>query len=137
MQKSVMTGTLRSEDFNYRTFHQNLQEKLSPQEINSLNVLGKDFFTLIDHIVTELLIEHTNDHHLLELSLQEFLWELQIFANQFLRESAGSIMKLRSFCQECLIKLRNKKFYNQFMQEVYEAYTEHFFTRYSDASYLV
>ncbi|MBF0287541.1 MAG: hypothetical protein HQM14_06955 [SAR324 cluster bacterium] len=137
MQKAMIGGDLRSTDFDYRTFHQNLQEKLSPQEINSLNVLGKDFFTLIDHIVTELLVGHTEDHRLLELPLQEFLWELQIFANQFVRGSAGSIMKLRSFCQACLIQLRNEQFYSEFMEEVCDAYTEYFFVRYSDATYLV
>ncbi len=137
MQNFVNAQQLQEQDFHYKTFHQNLAEKLDHQEINSLNVLGKEFFTLIDHIVSEILISRAGDCFLLELSLQEYLWELQIFTNQFVRKEAGAILKLKHFSQECLVEFQNEIFYQTFMKKVYEMYTHHFFTRDSNAAYLV
>ena len=136
MQKLV-AQQLQKQDFHYRTFYQNLADKLDQQEITSLNVLGKDFFTLIDHVVTELFISRTDDCFLLDLSLQEFLWELQIYTNQFIRKEAGSVLKLRQFCQECLTQLQNEGFYQKFMQKIHEAYLTHFFIDESGKAYLV
>ncbi|MBF0278222.1 MAG: hypothetical protein HQM13_10540 [SAR324 cluster bacterium] len=137
MQKFVLEQQLQAQDFNYKTFHQNLAEKLDHQEINSLNVLGRDFFKLIDHIVSEIFTTRAGDCFLLELSLQEYLWELQIFTNQFIRREASSILKLRHFSEKCLIQFQNEDFYDSFMKKVYEEYTNHFFTQDSNNAYLV
>ena len=137
MQKSVIVQQLQNEDFHYRTFYQNLIEKLTPEEITSLKVLGKNFFTLIDRLAAELLIEHAEDSFLLEMSLQTFSWEVQIFVNQFVRKEAGSVLKLRQYCTTCLKQFDNKTFYQNFNQRVYEGYVEHFFVKESDNVYLV
>ena len=136
MQKTDLTQQLH-QDFHYRTFYENLAEKLDAQEVASLNVLGKDFFRLIDYVATELLIARTQDCFLLELSLQEFLWELQIFANQYIRQQAGSVLKLRHFCSDCLDQLQEEMFHQTFMQEIQQAYAQHFFIEESKNAYWV
>lgn len=123
--------------FDYRTFHENLQEKLNPQEITSLNVLGKDFFTLIDYIVSSVFIDHANDRVILGLTMQDFLWELQVFVNQYIRAQVGSVLKLRGYCGKRIQLLQNQLFYNEFMKDVEDAYAKHFFNETSDSSYLV
>ena len=137
MPKLALAQQLQEQEFHYKTFHQNLTDKLDHQEITSLNVLGKDFFTLIDHVVTELFIARTDDCFILDLSLQQFLWELQIFTNQFIRKEAGSVLKLRQYCQECLTQLPNQAFYQTFIQQINDAYLDHFFIEESDNAYLV
>ena len=137
MQKDVLVQQLQTKDFHYRTFYQNLAEKLTRQEITSLNVLGRDFFALIDHVARELLIEHAEDCFLLEMSLQTFSWEVQVFVNQFVRNEAGSVLKLRQYCTIRLEQFDDKTFYKNFNQRIYEAYVDHFFVKESDDSFLV
>lgn len=137
MQKTDLAQQLQYQDFQYRTFYQNLAEKLDSQEISSLSVLGKDFFRLIDYVATELLIARTQDCFLLELSLQEFLWELQIFANRHIRQQAGSVLKLRHFCSDSLERLQEETFHENFMATIEQAYAQHFFIQESKNTYLV
>lgn len=137
MQKPDLAQQLQDQDFQYRTFYQNLAEKLDSQEITSLNVLGKDFFRLIDHVATELLISRAEDCFLLEMSLQEFLWELQIFVNQYIRQEAGTILKLRYFCSDCLERLQEETFNQKFMKRIQHAYAQRFFIQESNNAYLV
>ncbi len=73
-----------------RSFQDNLIQRLGPDEGRALDVLGKDFFYLVDQLATKLFEQHEKDAPLLDLSESEFPWELQVFANQFLRECAQS-----------------------------------------------
>lgn len=136
MQKNIASASDALRPI-YRSFYQNLSEKLNPQEIVSLNVLGKDFFTLIDHIVSKILVDRPEDYLLLGIDPEQYLWEIQVFLNQYIRDHAGSVMKLRSFCRDCLDSLQEESYYHQFMKKVYDAYTERFFLCESDAVYLV
>ena len=71
---------------NLKSFQENLIQRLGPDEGRALDVLGTDFFHLVDQLSTGIHEKHEKDAPLLGLSESEFTWELQVFANQFLRE---------------------------------------------------
>ena len=71
-----------------KSFQENLIQRLGPDEGRALDVLGADFFYLVDELSINLHEKHPQDAPLLDLSDAEFPWELQVFTNQFLRECA-------------------------------------------------
>ncbi len=50
-----------------RSFQENLIQRLGPDEGRALNVLGKDFFYLVDQLATKLFEQHEKDAPLLDL----------------------------------------------------------------------
>ena len=83
---------------NLKSFQENLIQRLGPDEGSALDVLGTDFFHLVDQLSTVIHEKHEKDAPLLDLSESEFTWELQVFANQFLRECAQTPRQLALFC---------------------------------------
>ena len=112
----------------YRSFQENLSRCMSAREIHSLRVLGPDFFELVDRIAQDLRDKRPYDHMMMEMSEDEFLWELQIFANQFLRQCAESPLKLKPFCAQLLVNLDEPEFRVQFDEVLQTFYEQHFFT---------
>ena len=88
-----------------KSFHENLIKRLGPYEGRVLEALGQDFFYLVDNLSSELHKNHLKDAPILDLSESEFPWELQVFANQFLRECAQSKGELTKFCSGLRKKL--------------------------------
>jgi len=124
-------------DFMYRTFHENLQQRMSVRELQSLQILGEDFFTLVDLFANDLFESHGGDCLLLELSMEEFLWELQIFLNQFLRNCCENTLRLKSFCKNLKQNIEAEPFRKQFMQVLDDAYQQHFYAIKAKDSYLI
>ncbi len=138
MQKEMdLSHHFQDQEFIYQTFYETLSGKLQDDEITSLNVLGKEFFVLVDQMAAELFVERAGDSLMLGLSLQDYLWELQVFANQFLRNSAGSVLKLKGFCESLIKCLHDLGFRDQFNAELRSAYENHFFVTESHGAYLV
>ena len=81
--------------------------------------------------------QHEKDAPLLDLSESEFPWELQVFANQFLRECAQSSRQLTHFCQGLRKKLEDSEFDQEFWKILDEAYQHHFYVTDSKKHYLV
>ena len=128
---------MQTESFTYRSFYENLESQLTRKEIHSLATLGNDFFYLVDHLSANLFIKYSSHCELLELSLQEFLWKLQIFINRFLRAKAGSPLKIREFCRQIVLSLENSTFCDQLEQELQEEYQQYFFISEIETSHLV
>lgn len=128
---------IQNESFTYRSFYENLESQLTKKEIHSLAILGNDFFYIVDHLSANLFIRHASHCELLELSLQEFLWKLQIFINRFLRAKAGSPLKIREFCRQTVLSLENSSCCDQLEQELQEEYQQYFFISEIETSHLV
>lgn len=137
MQNQSISGKPDNEaDFIFRTFQENLRERMDSEKMRNLNALGTDFFSLVDQLSMELFHNYRDSAPLLELSENEFLWELQIFANQFLRHCAESSMQLRSFCSQLQRNLEDWAFRKEFSHVLDQAYLDHFFTLESQAGFL-
>ena len=113
--------------FPLRTFRQNLGERMDPGALITLNLLGEDFFHLVDFLSSELYGRYQNSAAMLELSEEEFLWELQVFVNQFIRICAGTSSDLISFCSELRFRLDEEGFYIEFQQMLNQAFLNHFY----------
>ena len=85
--------------FLMRSFRENLVERMDSRKLKSLNALGDDFFFLVDHLSSFLFGNYKTSAALLELTQEEFHWEIQIFVNQFLRQCAESSTELLPFCR--------------------------------------
>ena len=120
-----------------KSFHENLIQRLGPEEGRALDVLGPDFFFLVDELSATLHEKHYQDAPMLDLNDSEFPWELQVFINQFLRECAQTSGQLIFFCHGLRIKLKEKQFQNDFWKVLDEAYQQHFFISCSKDNYLV
>ena len=120
-----------------KSFHENLIQRLGPYEGRALDALGQDFFYLVDRLSTELHENHPQDAPLLNLSDSEFPWELQVFANQFLRECAQSHRQLALFCLGLRKKLEDNEFSQDFWKILDTAYQHHFYVADSKKYYLV
>ena len=120
-----------------KSFHENLIQRLGPYEGRALDALGHDFFYLVDHLSADLHEKHTKDAPLLDLTESEFPWELQVFANQFLRECAQSKGELIKFCKGLRKKLEEKEFRNKFWKILDAAYKQHFYVTDSEKHFLV
>ena len=136
MNKSLLDSKIRRRH-SIKSFQENLSQRLGPKEIRSLDVLGADFFYLVDKLSSDLLEAHTHDAPLLNLSESEYPWELQVFANQFLRECAQDSQQLPMFCTELRLKLNDGDFHQEFFKMLDEAYQHHFYVAESQDSYLV
>jgi len=110
-----------------KSFHENLIQRLGPKEGRALDVLGSDFFYLVDQLSISLHEKHPEDAPLLDLNESEFPWELQVFINQFLRECAQSSTQLAFFCNGLRKKLDDNEFRIEFWKILEEAYKHHFF----------
>ena len=119
-----------------KSFQENLIQRLGPEEGRALDVLGVDFFFLVDELSNTLHEKHPQDAPLLDLSASEFPWELQVFANQFLRECAQTSSQLSFFCQGLRNKLDEEEFQLEFWKILDEAYQYHFFVADSEKHYL-
>ena len=119
------------------SFHENLMKRLGPSDGRALDSLGQDFFYLVDQLSTELHEKHTKDARLLDLSESEFPWELQVFANQFLRECVHPKGELKNFCCGLRKKLENKEFRKEFWKLLDAAYQQHFYVTDSEKHLLV
>ncbi|MBF0349851.1 MAG: hypothetical protein HQM11_02410 [SAR324 cluster bacterium] len=128
---------IAEEGFVYRSFYENLEARLDQEEITSVNVLGKDFFNMVDRFTIQLFIQRAGDSLLLELSREEFLWELQIFVNQYIRGCCSSPLKLRAFCASLAQKLREESFYKEFMADIELSYEKHFYMEDCATGYLI
>ncbi len=117
----------------YRTFQENLARRMSAREIHSLRVLGPDFFNLVDRIAQDLQEQRPHDHLMMEMTEDEFLWELQVFANQFIRQCAESPLKLKPFCSHLMENLDDPEFRVQFDELLTTFYEQHFFTDSSES----
>ena len=120
-----------------KSFQENLIQRLGPEEGRALDVLGSDFFHLVDQLSILLYQKHPDDAPLLDLNESEFPWELQVFINQFLRECAQSSTQLAFFCQGLRKKLEEKDFNIEFWKILDEAYQQHFFVEESKKEFLV
>ena len=120
-----------------KSFHENLIQRLGPHEGRVLEALGEDFFFLVDQLSLELHEKHSQDAPLLDLSESEFPWELQVFANQFLRECAKSKGELTKFCCGLRKKLKDTEFRKEFWKILEAAYQQHFYVTESDKHFLV
>ena len=120
-------------DFEYRYFLDNLSVHLQNDEVQSLNVLGESFFVLVDYIASYIISERSQDSLLLGLNLQDFLWELQVFAHQFIRTNAGASLKVRIYCDALAELLSNPKHEEAFQSEITEIYENYFFINESES----
>ena len=120
-----------------KSFQENLIQRLGPDEGRALDVLGADFFYLVDELSINLHEKHPQDAPLLDLSDAEFPWELQVFTNQFLRECAQTSQQLTFFCHGLRKKLEDAEFNQEFWRILDEAYKHHFFVADSKNNYLV
>ena len=120
-----------------KSFQENLIQRLGPDEGRALDVLGADFFYLVDELSINLHEKHPQDAPLLDLSDAEFPWELQVFTNQFLRECAQTSRQLTFFCHGLRKKLEDAEFNQEFWRILDEAYQHHFFVADSKKNYLV
>tara|TARA_Y100001970_G_C14232255_1_gene859404 strand:- start:1355 stop:1753 length:399 start_codon:yes stop_codon:yes gene_type:complete len=111
----------------HKSFQENLIQRLGPEEGRALDVLGADFFYLVDNLSDSLRANHPNDAPLLNLNESEFAWELQVFLNQFLRECAQTSSQLSFFCHGLRKKLDDAEFQEEFWKILEEAYKHHFF----------
>lgn len=93
----------------------------------SLNILGEDFFHLVDCLSSELYCRFQNSMGLLELSEEEYLWELQVFVNQFIRICAENSSELIPFCHELRNMLDDERFYIEFHQVLNKSFLDHFY----------
>ena len=110
-----------------KSFQENLIQRLGPEEGRALDVLGHDFFYLVDNLSDSLHSKHPEDAPLLNLNETEFPWELQVFINQFLRECAQTSTQLSFFCNGLRKKLDDSEFKKEFWKVLDEAYKHHFF----------
>ncbi len=122
---------------NLKSFQENLIQRLGPDEGRALDVLGTDFFHLVDQLSTDIHGKHEKDAPLLDLSESEFTWELQVFANQFLRECVQSKGELTKFCCGLRKKLEDTEFRKEFWKILDEAYQRHFYVTDSEKHFLV
>ncbi len=137
MQNQLISGKRDNKaEFILRTFQENLQQRMDSEKLLNLKALGTDFFSLVDQLSRELFKNYRDSAPLLELSEDEYLWELQIFANQFLRHCAGSSMQLRSFCRQLHRNLDDSEFHMEFNRVLDQAFLDHFFTSESQAGFL-
>ena len=120
-----------------KSFHENLIKRLGPYEGRALDALGQDFFYLVDQLSAWLHERHPQDAPLLDLSESEFPWELQVFANQFLRECAQSNAELTKFCWGLRKKLEDTEFRKEFWKILAAAYQQHFYVTDSEKHFLV
>ena len=120
-----------------KSFYENLIQRLGPYEGRALDALGQDFFYLVDQLSADLHEKHPKDAPLLDLSESEFLWELQVFANQFLRECVQSKGGLSKFCCGLRKKLADKEFRKEFWKIFDAAYQQHFYVTDSEKNFLV
>lgn len=109
------------------SFFQNLSQRISPKEVDSLHILGDDFFELVDLFSQELYNSCQQDLLLLEMEADVFHWELQVFANQFIRQSCGSPLRLRPFCRQLRQQLENPAFAQELSETLKQSYQEHFY----------
>jgi len=110
-----------------KSFQENLIQRLGAEEGRSLDVLGTDFFYLVDDLSSSLHEKYPKDAPLLDLNESEFPWELQVFINQFLRECAQTSTQLSFFCHGLRKKLDDPEFKKEFWKILDEAYKHHFF----------
>ena len=138
-QKSSVLSTASASlsGFTYRSFRDNLAQRMSQQEVNSLRALGEDFFVLVDEIAWSLFQTRKEDHLLLALSSQEFLWETQVFVNRFLRNCVDNPRELPLFCRELRDSLVNDEFQDHFEALLEQSYQEHFYLPESESALLV
>ena len=115
------------DSFPLRTFRQNLGERMDPGALISLNILGEDFFYLVDFLSSELYGRYRNSVAMLELSEEEFLWELQVFVNQFIRICAETSSDLIPFCRELRVKLDDEGFCIEIHNVLKQAFLDHFY----------
>ena len=128
MREFFDTGFQNQVDaFPLRTFRQNLGERMEPGALITMNVLGEDFFHLVDFFSSELYCKNQNSAALLELSEEEFLWELQVFVNQFIRICAETSSELILFCRELRVRLDDEGFCIEFNQMLNQAFLDHFY----------
>ena len=120
-----------------KSFHENLIQRLGPYEGRVLDALGQDFFYLVDQLSADLHEKHPQDAPLLDLSESEFPWELQVFANQFLRECAQSKGGLTKFCCGLRKNLEDTEFRKEFWKILDAAYQKHFYVTDSEKHFLV
>ena len=120
-----------------KSFLDNLVQRLGPYEGRALDALGQDFFYLVDQLSADLHEKHPKDAPLLDLSESEFPWELQVFANQFLRECAQSKAELTKFCWGLRKKLEDTEFRKEFWKILDAAYQQHFYVTDSEKHFLV
>ena len=120
-----------------KSFQENLIQRLGPEEGRSLDVLGADFFYLVDNLSASLHEKNPNDAPLLDLKESEFPWELQVFINQFLRECAQTSTELSFFCHGLRKKMNDPEFKEEFWKILDEAYKHHFFIEESKKELLV
>lgn len=137
MIKNILDeNPLTEQQVAYRSFYENLQSKMTTGEIQSLAVLGEDFFYLVDKITLSIYTQRTQDCLMLDLSDEQFLWELQVFTNQFLRNLCESILKLKAFCGKLKEALKDDDFQQDFLKRLEQAYQDHFFVEQSKSAYL-
>ena len=120
-----------------KSFHENLIQRLGPYEVRALDALGQNFFYMVDELSADLHEKHPQDAPLLDLSESEFPWELQVFANQFLRECVQSKVDLTKFCCGLRKKLEDTEFRKEFWKILDAAYQKHFYVTDSEKHFLV
>ena len=129
MSRIQEPSSFRTENsFLMRSFKENLVERMDAQKLNSLNALGEDFFFLVDHLSSFLFENYQTSVALLELTQEEFHWEIQIFVNQFLRQCAESSTQLLPLRRQLHENLDEFEFSNTFNNLLDQAFLDHFYT---------
>ena len=100
---------------------------MDPGKLVSLNILGNDFFHLVDCLSSELFRNYKSSAALLELSEEEDMWELQVFVNQFIRIYAETSAQLIPFCRDLRGRLDDKDYSVEFYQILNQAFLNHFY----------
>lgn len=78
------------EVWKYLSFYDALTQKMTSNEISSLQALGKSFFDLVECLSQKLFQQRVEDAPLLSLTEPQFFWEIQVFVNHFIRTSCQS-----------------------------------------------
>ena len=136
-EKKLMLENKSNSRQTSKSFHENLIQRLGPYDGRALDALGQDFFYLVDQISAELHEKHPQDAPLLDLSESEFPWELQVFANQFLRECVKSKGELTKFCSGLRKKLEDTEFRKKFWKILAAADQQQFYVVDSEKHFLV
>ena len=128
---------LREQGYTYCSFKENLGRALAPTEIDSMHVLGKEFFVLVEQLAAEIFLNRQSDSLMLQLNLQDYHFELQVFTNFYLRNMCSSVFMVKSFSASLLKQLADNDTLADFMLDMMIAYEDYFFVQASHGASLV
>ena len=99
---------------------------MSKEKHENLKILGDNFFFIVDNLSNKLYKNFDRIGPILNLSNDEYLWELQIFVNKFIRLQSQSHKNLIYFCKDLRVKLDEKKYYSDFYKILNDTFIDYF-----------